>query len=142
MIVKTYAFIVRQVQAGLEILVFRHREFPDAGVQVPGGSVEAGEELEAAVLREVFEESGLEGLPIGRYLGAQEEAFEGHSEPQMRHFFELNAPEGCPDTWAHTVSKGEEDAGMVFLYEWWPVARAERDLSMGRAGLLLGQYFA
>jgi 8-oxo-dGTP pyrophosphatase MutT (NUDIX family) len=39
-----------------ELLIFEH---PTAGRQLPAGSVEPGEELEAAVRREILEESGL-----------------------------------------------------------------------------------
>ena len=40
-------------------MVFTHRDIPEAGVQVPAGTVEEGETLDAAVLREVHEETGL-----------------------------------------------------------------------------------
>ena len=57
---KVYAYIVKDHR----LLVFRHIQFPEAGLQVPGGTVEEGEPLEEAVLREATEESGLEGLRL------------------------------------------------------------------------------
>ena len=136
MIVKTYAYLVRRRHLAPEVLVFRHRDFPEAGVQVPGGTVEAGETLETAVVREVFEESGLRDLRIVRYLGALEYYAAEREERQLRHFFELEAPLLLTESWIHTVTKGESDAGLVFLFEWWPLDRAIRELS-GRQGELL-----
>ena len=125
MIIKTYPYVMRRQEQGVRVLVFRHRDFPEAGVQVPGGTVEAGETLEAAILREVFEESGLRGLRIVRYLGALEYYAAERAQWQLRHFFELEAPQGCAQTWTHT----EEDEALVFLYQWWPPERAEAELA-------------
>jgi 8-oxo-dGTP pyrophosphatase MutT (NUDIX family) len=62
------AYITREVESDLELLVFRHVHFPEAGVQVPGGTVDPDEEPEAAVWREVMEESGLFLLDSVRLL--------------------------------------------------------------------------
>jgi 8-oxo-dGTP pyrophosphatase MutT (NUDIX family) len=67
---KVTAFITRSGPAGEELLLFQH---PYAGVQIPAGTVEPGETLEQAVLREACEETGLEGLQIRRSLGWQDE---------------------------------------------------------------------
>jgi 8-oxo-dGTP pyrophosphatase MutT (NUDIX family) len=66
---KVTAFITRPAAGGPELLLFRH---PTAGIQIPAGTVEAGEAPEAAVLREAFEETGLaDGLVIRACLGVQ-----------------------------------------------------------------------
>ena len=62
---KVLAYITR----GDELLVFRHRYFPEAGLQVPAGTVEEGESPHDAVLREAYEESGLQQVRIVRSLG-------------------------------------------------------------------------
>jgi 8-oxo-dGTP pyrophosphatase MutT (NUDIX family) len=67
---KVTAFITRPGPAGEELLLFQH---PYAGVQIPAGTVEPGETPEQAVLREAWEETGLEGLQILRSLGWQDE---------------------------------------------------------------------
>ncbi|MBO0783208.1 MAG: NUDIX domain-containing protein [Ktedonobacteraceae bacterium] len=56
---KVSAFITREGAAGKELLVFEHEGIPEAGVQVPAGTVEPGEAFEQAVLRETHEEAGL-----------------------------------------------------------------------------------
>ena len=45
---KVYAYITSENQ----LLVFKHVDFPEAGIQVPGGTLDAGETPKAAVLRE------------------------------------------------------------------------------------------
>ncbi|RLD22881.1 MAG: hypothetical protein DRI70_10035 [Bacteroidetes bacterium] len=42
-----------------KIVVITQADFPEAGVQVPSGTVADGENLEEAVLREAYEENGL-----------------------------------------------------------------------------------
>ncbi len=141
MIPKTYAFVTRQSTNGAQVLVFRHRDFPEAGVQVPSGTVDNGETLETAVLREIEEESGLTRLQILRQLETYEEFSEAHQEWQRRHFFEVQAPENCPKSWSHTVSSGEADKGLVFVYEWWSLERATHELAGGK-GAALGSLLA
>ena len=67
---KVTAFILRQRPGGPDLLLFEH---PSAGIQIPAGTVEAGEEAQIAALREAGEESGLEGLKLEAYLGSRSE---------------------------------------------------------------------
>ncbi len=62
---KVTACITRHLSNVGELLVFRH---PTAGVQLPAGTVEIGETLEQAVLRETQEETGLESVHLLRKL--------------------------------------------------------------------------
>ena len=62
---KVLIYITRTKNERTELLVFKHRDFPDAGIQVPAGSVEGDEEIEDAAIRETQEESGISlTLPI------------------------------------------------------------------------------
>jgi ADP-ribose pyrophosphatase YjhB (NUDIX family) len=58
---KIAAFVTRREGPERELLVFRH---PSAGIQLPAGTVEAGEAIEVAALREVREETGLRDVII------------------------------------------------------------------------------
>ena len=66
---KVTAFIVRERRGVKELLVFEH---PTAGIQIPAGTVEAGEDIETAVKREIYEETGLQSVEIEDYLGCFE----------------------------------------------------------------------
>jgi len=70
---KVTAFIVRERSGVRELLVFKH---PTAGVQIPAGTVEEGEDIETAVKRETYEETGLQLVEIENYLGCFENELE------------------------------------------------------------------
>ena len=70
---KVTAFIIRERSGAKELLVFKH---PTAGVQIPAGTVEDGEDIETAVKREVYEETGLRSVEIENYLGCFENELE------------------------------------------------------------------
>jgi 8-oxo-dGTP pyrophosphatase MutT (NUDIX family) len=61
------AFVTRGRDQEKKLLVFRH---PTAGIQLPAGTVDVGERLEEAAMREAFEETGLEELHLERRLGS------------------------------------------------------------------------
>ena len=85
------------------LLVFRHTDFPEAGIQVPAGTVLPNEDLEVAVLREAEEETGLPDLTIKTYLGEQIRNMEdlGKKEIHHRHFYHLLCGGAPPDLWQH-----------------------------------------
>ena len=72
---KVTAFIVRERRGVKELLVFQH---PTAGVQIPAGTVEKDEDIETAVKREVYEETGLQLVEIENYLGCFENELENN----------------------------------------------------------------
>ena len=99
---KVFAYITN----GHRLLVFRHTDFPEAGIQVPAGTVKPNERLEIAVLREAYEETGLQGLTIRRYLGDQIRNMEdvGKDEIHHRHFYHLVCDGNPPSQWRHDES--------------------------------------
>ena len=67
---KVGAFILRPQPEGAErLLRFTHPDFPEAPIQIPGGTVEKGEAVESALHREIEEETGLANLRVRRKLG-------------------------------------------------------------------------
>ena len=74
---KVTAFIVRERNGVKELLVFKH---PTAGVQIPAGTVEKDEDIESAVKREVYEETGLQFVEIESYLGCFENELENNQK--------------------------------------------------------------
>jgi len=85
------------------LLVFRHTHHPEAGIQVPAGTVEPGESLNQAVLREAQEETGLEFIQIKKYLGTDVYPVALQGEPTIlhRHFFHLVLDREPPVQWVH-----------------------------------------
>ncbi len=63
---KVTAFVTRLIEGKAEILLIEH---PMAGRQLPAGTVELNESVEAAVIRETAEETGLERVQIVSKLG-------------------------------------------------------------------------
>jgi len=118
---KAVCYVVRDGR----LLVFRHRDYPEAGVQVPAGTLRVGEPPPAAAIRETEEETGRSGFRIVRSLGAHDyefhntfPGFERH-ELHERHFFALKPPAGLPDRWSHLAEEG--DGAFWFEFSWVPL---------------------
>jgi ADP-ribose pyrophosphatase YjhB (NUDIX family) len=117
--------VLAYITAGPRLLVFRHPEVPAAGIQVPAGTVEPGERLADAVLREAAEETGLRGLTLVGYLGDQvrDMADCGRAEIHQRHFYHLRYSGTPPDTWRHAERFGsDQPAGPPIVFEFYWVA--------------------
>jgi ADP-ribose pyrophosphatase YjhB (NUDIX family) len=113
---KVLAYITRRNADRTQVLVFDHRDAPEAGTQVPAGTVEPGEPVEQALFREVEEESGLRPAQL-RLVRKVAEVDEPDFD-QRRHIFHLEAASDLPEAWTHTVGGHGEDSGMIFLYRW------------------------
>lgn len=113
------AFIIRKSASNLyELLLFKHPSCQEAPLQLPGGGIEMGESIEAALHREIYEESGLINLPIVRKLGVCERCWLDTRFTARRHYFLLEAPAATPEQWEHTVHGNGKDAGFRFSYFW------------------------
>ena len=126
---KVYAYIIR----GEHLLVFHHVDFPEAGIQIPGGTVEEGEDPALAVLREAFEETGLESLQKVSYLGSDEWVMSKNNDEEMHYFrysYHLICEQPVPDSWLHDelYPSDGSPAPLTFEFYWLPVAEAASSL--------------
>lgn len=126
---KVTAFIIRDSVAGLELLLFRH---PYAGIQIPAGTVEAGEKPEAAVLREAAEETGLSAFSACRYLGCAVERLPEDQRIILEATRIYSRPDRSSSSWAQlgrgiTVTRLRQAGGFSQIhyqeFDRWPDPR-------------------
>lgn len=116
MIQKVLAYITRQQPGRTQLLVFDHHNLPEAGTQVPAGTVEPGEPIETALWREIEEEAGL--VPAQLELVGKLADYESAEWNTLRHIFHLKASQPLPDAWAQSVTGSGEDKDLMFDYYW------------------------
>jgi 8-oxo-dGTP diphosphatase len=133
---KVVAYVVRDGR----LLVFRHADdasFDESGLQVPAGTVRAGELPETAVLREAVEETGLDGLRVERFLGASEYDMRPYADAvHVRHFYHLSidSPE-VPARWFSEERGDGNSAPIRFDCYWLPLTQGHV-LAAGQSALL------
>jgi len=117
------------------LLVFEQPDFPDAGVQVPGGTLEPGESPAEGALREAFEETGLQGLRLVRFLGVQLYAA-SDGRTLQRHYFQLAPSAPPPSEWEHWEQSPSTGEPPIRLRLRWVSLDAVPPLAGGRDALL------
>ncbi|MBN1978804.1 MAG: NUDIX domain-containing protein [Anaerolineae bacterium] len=95
---KVTAFVTRQREGERQLLLFEH---PDAGVQIPAGTIEIEESPERAVLREAAEETGLTEFSALRYLGCAERELPAGQRVMARSTTVYARPDATSFDWAH-----------------------------------------
>ncbi|MBA2285743.1 MAG: NUDIX domain-containing protein [Ktedonobacteraceae bacterium] len=116
---KVFAYITHRHR----LLVFRHPFSPEAGIQVPAGTIKADEPAEEAVLREAFEETGLSDLTLAGFLGEQERDMSDYGRDEIHHrrFYHLQCAGEPPAIWRHAErdpSDGPELVPIIFEFFW------------------------
>jgi ADP-ribose pyrophosphatase YjhB (NUDIX family) len=111
---RAVAYVVRDGA----LLVFDHRDLPEAGTQVPAGTVENGEDPADAVVREVLEECGVRTRLV-RELGFTD-AIAPRGDARRNFFFELTTDDPRNE-WEHVVGGGGSDLGLVFSCRFVPL---------------------
>lgn len=122
---KAMPCVVRPSAGGAELLVIRH---PRAGIQIPKGTVEPGEDVETAALRELEEETGVRTAKLVRALGCCERIAgagtdeTGPLEHHRWHVFRVELTGPVADRWTHRVTAPGDEQGMDFGCHWLPLA--------------------
>lgn len=99
---KVTVFVISE-ESPSRILLFRH---PLAGIQLPAGTVEPGEEILDAARREVWEETGLKVMSQGKVLGSRTEELE-ENQVVMMHDVRTARLDRCDDVKA-TFCRGHK----------------------------------
>lgn len=120
---KVLGYITRGDQSDFEILVFEHKNNLEAGLQVPGGTIEDGELVIDALFREIEEETGInrEDLVLKGKVNKTNYYPENRNIVFERNIFHLAYIGTDHAEWEHCVASEGQDNGMTFCYRWIPV---------------------
>jgi 8-oxo-dGTP diphosphatase len=112
---KAFAYITYQDK----LLVFSHPDFPEAGIQVPAGTIKPGEAPEEAAWREAEEETGLKGLRLAHFLGEQvrDMADCGLDEIHHRYFYHFECTSEPPTVWRHNEDDPSDGSPAPIVFE-------------------------
>ncbi len=118
------------------LLVFEEPDFPETPLQVPGGTVDGGEDILAAAYREFAEETGL--LPSDGMIHLETVDYDyperGSRELHRRHCFHLKLNTPMPETWDHyEMSPCDGGAPILFRLFWLDRRSAQNRLGLGMA---------
>ena len=106
-------YVVRDLGDELELLVFDHVDFPDAGTQVPAGGMDPGESVSEAATREVSEECGLTTVAVVRELGKSDRPHAETGRAQHTTYVLVTTTDARPG-WTWRVGGNGEDEGLLF----------------------------
>ncbi|GEM_PF-1518821 len=123
---KGLAYITRERNGQRQLLVFDHVHNPQAGTQVPHGTMHHGEDPLAATLREVHEETGLSNSVLHRKIGVFEWCSPDWGILYQRHVYHFIAPPDTPDSWEWYETDGgqiPETPEKLFRFRWHPLTR-------------------
>jgi 8-oxo-dGTP pyrophosphatase MutT (NUDIX family) len=132
---KVICYVVRHGR----LLVFRHLDEPwdESGLQVPAGSIKAGEAPEAAALREASEETGLTGFRVVRKVGEADYVMTPYrAERHHRHVFHLEIDGETPTRWISEELDPEDGSGPKRFECYWIPLSQGHTLSAGQGALL------
>ena len=107
---KACPVVLRHHNNNLELLAFKH---PEAGNQLVKGNIDQGEHLHSACVRELAEESGIQGQVV-KELGIWEPGFKN----QVWGLCLMHYEGVLPDTWDFET---KDDDDHIFSFFWQPL---------------------
>lgn len=126
---KAFIYLIRSPR---ELLILAHPDHPEAGLQIPAGTIKAGESPYDAACRELVEETGLQDFKIEKCLG--ETLFDMHrfgkAELHRRFFFQASLIGDAPQRWLHYEASDGLNP-IVFEFFWWNLEPGFPDLIAG-----------
>ena len=113
---RAYAYVTH----GRRLLLFTHPRSPEAGIQVPAGTIQEGENPADAALREAREETGLASLRLVRFLAQDTRDMRdcGTDELQYRWFYHIACDENPAEHWSHGEFDGNGRLVHPFEFFW------------------------
>lgn len=114
------------------LLVFDEPDFPEVGLQVPGGTVEPDEDILAAAVREFEEETGLRPAAGLSLLGTTNHSFVRNEATYVhrRSYFHIELPDDLPDVWHHHETT-PDGGGSPILFRFFWLGRDEAQSRLG-----------
>lgn len=122
-----------------ELLVFRQPDFPEAGIQVPKGTIEDGDTPEETIIREIEEETGIIYREKPIFLGDTIVNLKKYSPIINEHRFYFHCPlyRKPADEWEHYEYHATgKNVPILFSFFWIPLHQAE-SLLIAEQGELL-----
>ncbi|TDL32011.1 NUDIX domain-containing protein [Jeotgalibacillus sp. S-D1] len=130
---KAYGYVTRVRNGKKQVLAFRHKGIPEAGFQIPKGTVKEDEEPYSAVSREIKEETGINRFEVKKMIA---EDFWRNDDGVIHHryFYKIVCDE-MTDEWEHNPTGGGEEQGLTFQF-FWLSSDEEVELIRGHADYL------
>ncbi len=120
---KVLAYITRGEDPNWEILAFKEKDNPKAGLQVPGGTIESDELIIDALYREIEEETGIlrKNLELKGKITKNNYFPEHKDKIYERTIFHLSYIGDNDQKWEHIVQGSGKDEGITFCHRFFPI---------------------
>ena len=120
---KVLGYITKGEEPNWEILVFEQKDNLEAGLQVPGGTIESHELIIDALYREIEEETGItrEELELKGKVNKTNYYPEDKNTIYQRTIFHLEYTGVHRAKWEHCVKGNGHDAQLTFCHRFIPI---------------------